>query len=140
MKLPRKSRPSANLDLPSFSDMAFLLIIFFMLTSQFVDRIGTKTTIPSSTSNPEDKPEKELPSISLTADRVLWNEQEVTLDELRRRLNEMNLPQREEDKRIIVVESAPDVKYERYYRVVTAVSHAGGVLALVEESSQGGGT
>jgi len=139
MRLARKSRPFGAIDLPAFSDLAFLLIIFFVLTTAFISRVGTETSIPSATSDPEDQPEKEYPAVSLTADAIYLNEDPITMDVLRSKLVDMALAEKEEDDRIIVLESAPDVDFDRYFKVVSAISQAGGVLALVEKPAAGGG-
>ena len=39
----------------------------------------------------------------------------------------------------MLVESAPSVLCENYYRVVAAVANAGGVLAMLEEEREGEG-
>ena len=43
------------------------------------------------------------------------------------------VPSRKENDRAVVVETAPEVTYERYYNVVTAIAAAGGVVALMTE-------
>jgi len=133
MKSVRKTRPFASIDLPSFSDLAFLLIIFFVLTTSFVTRIGTRTSIPSSTSDPKQQSQKDLPSISVSADGIYLSEEELTIEELRTKLVEMKLADKPEGERIIIVDSTPDVTFDRYFKIVTAISQAGGVLALVDK-------
>lgn len=132
MRLPKKDRPFGDVDLSAFSDIAFLLIIFFVLTTTFVQYQGIGTEIPDSTSDPEQKQEWELPTVSLTADQLFLNERETGIRELRRELLGMKLSERVEEERAIIVESAPDVRFERYFQVVSAISRAGGILALVE--------
>ena len=58
---------------------------------------------------------------------------EVTMNELRAELWRRNFPAQKPDKRAVVVETAPEVKYERYYQVATAIAAAGGVVAVMEE-------
>jgi len=132
MRLARKSRPFPDVDVTSFGDLAFLLIIFFILTTTFVKPMGSRLTIPSGTSDPNRKSDKDFPTINISADRILFNKDEVSFDELRRKLAGMKLPERREEERIIIVEAAPDVPFDRYFKVVTAVSRSGGILAIVE--------
>ena len=136
MKLARKQKPSGEIDITAFADVAFLLIIFFILTTTLQKPFGSPITIPSGTSDPEKKPEQEPPSISLSRDRILFREKETTLPELREELFSMRLADRPEDKRFIVLESAADVPFERYFKVVTAISRAGGILALLEQGQE----
>ena len=136
MKLSRQRRPFRDVDVTSFSDLAFLLIIFFVLTTSFVTRMGIPASIPSSTSDPKQKREQETPTVNLSSDQLLFNQKEVSIEEFRHRLGAMKLPDRKPEERIIILDSAPDVTFERYYRVITAISKAGGVLALVERPEE----
>ena len=74
----------------------------------------------------------------VTADRLMLsegegNEREVTMNELRADLWRRNFPSRKENERAVVVETSPEVTYDRYYNVVTAIAAAGGVVALMTE-------
>jgi biopolymer transport protein ExbD len=137
MKLARKPRKIGDIDVTSFSDLAFLLIIFFVLTTTFSRPMGVGITIPSRTSDPEKKSSEEVPTINVSKDVVLLNKDEVTMVELRRKLVDLKLPERVEAQRIVILESAADVPYQRYFEIVTAVAHAGGILALVETVEEG---
>lgn len=137
MKLARKPRKIGDIDVTSFSDLAFLLIIFFVLTTTFSRPMGAGIAIPSRTSDPEKKSSDEQPTINVSKDVLLLNKDEVTMGELRRKLKELKLPDRAEAQRIVILESAADVPYQRYFEVVTAVAGAGGVLALVEMVEEG---
>lgn len=132
MKLARKDRPSGDVDLTSFADLAFLLIVFFVMTTTFVRPQGAALSMPSKTSAPGDAPQHEIPTIHLQADRVIFENRPTTLEALRGRLFAMKLAKQPDDRRVVILETAPDVPFEHYFRVVTAVSQAGGVLALTE--------
>ncbi len=140
MKLARKEKAGGDVDLTSFSDLAFLLIVFFVLTTTFVRPQGTSLTIPSKTTDPEDMPQQEIPTIHLTVDRVIFENRPTTLEGLRQRLFDMKLSERDEADRIIILEPTRDVTFERYFRVVTAISQAGGILAVVEPQEEGKGS
>ena len=132
MKLKRKDKPSGDVDLTAFSDLAFLLIVFFVLTTTFLRPEGASLSIPSQTSDPSEKPTHEIPRIYLSSDRVMFDNKPTTVEGLRQNLFKMNFPSRVEDQRVVILESTSDVPFERYYRIVTAISKAGGVLAIVE--------
>jgi biopolymer transport protein ExbD len=71
--------------------------------------------------------------VNIGRDRLVFNKTEVTLDRLRRELDDLKLPGKKDDERFVVVDTARDVPFQRYYEVVTAIARAGGVLALVEQ-------
>ena len=132
MKIVRKLRPVGDIDVTSFSDIAFLLIIFFVLTTTFTRTMGLVVTIPASTQDPAKKAEAEYPTVVLAPDSIKLHDKDITMEAFREVLTEMKLPEKNEDGRFIVLESAPDVSYERYFQVVTAISKAGGILAIAE--------
>jgi len=141
MKLARKAKAAGDVDLTSFSDLAFLLIVFFILTTTFVRPQGASLSIPAKTEDPDDAPQEEIPTIYLYTDRVIFENRPSTLDRVRSRLFEMRLHERPEEDRVIILEPAPDVIFEDYYRIVTAIAEAGGILAIVEQAEgEGGGS
>jgi biopolymer transport protein ExbD len=94
--------------------------------------------MPSSAKPPEQQQQSNTPTVRLTADRILMsegdkNEKEVTMNELRADLWKRNFPKLSEKNRAVVVETAPEVTYERYYQVATAIAAAGGVVAIMSE-------
>ncbi len=137
MKLARKDKPSGDVDLTAFSDLAFLLIVFFVLTTTFIRPQGVSLAIPSKTTDPENVPQQEIPTVHLTEERVVFENRPTTIEGLRQRLFDMKLPDREEKDRMIILEPSPGVSFERYFIVVTAISRAGGILAIVEYDEGG---
>ena len=136
-RLRKRQTGDISPDLTSFSDIANLLIIFFILTTSLVRPFGRQMDMPSSTKPPEQQ-KSDTPSIRITADRVVFSEgekkeRELTMNELRTELWGRNFPQQPEEKRAVVVETAEDVTYERYYQVAAAIAAAGGVVAVMTE-------
>jgi biopolymer transport protein ExbD len=124
----------------SFSDIAFLLIIFFILTTTFVRNYGQDLDLPSGTRDTREERDG-VTTITISPDELYYNDEEepVTLKDLRQRLQAQQFAARPADERIVLVESAPSVLCEKYYRVVAAVANAGGVLAMLEEEREGEG-
>jgi biopolymer transport protein ExbD len=135
-----KNRLSADIETGSMSDISFLLIIFFILTTTLSKPTGRPVDIPSA-SPPEQVTKKETdktPSIQIFADRVMLGMgeadkgREVTIPELKGELFKLQLPAKPEKERMVIVEVADDVVWDRYFKVVTSVAETGGVVALVE--------
>ena len=143
MRLGRPDKPRGDVDVTSFSDLAFLLIVFFVLTTTFLRPEGVSVSIPSQTHDQDRKPEQDPPTINLSADTLLLDGKSITLEALRERLFDMKLDKVEDDRKTIILDSAEDVSFQRYFGVVTAVSRAGGILAIMETESgagKGGGS
>jgi biopolymer transport protein ExbD len=61
------------------------------------------------------------------------------MDELRLKLEQENFAAKETSRdRMVIVESGDDVDWNRYFKVMTAVSNAGGIVAIVEAEEENG--
>ena len=136
MAIQRKPREDAEINVSSFADIAFLLIIFFILATTLVQNSGAKLDIPAGEQDATEQ-EEQWPTVSLTPDTIGWGQEgrPVSFEELRDLLADLDLPRLESDQRIVVLNTAPDVSYQRYFEVVLAINDAGGVLGLVDENS-----
>ena len=135
MNLKRKEQINTEIDVGSFSDIAFLLIIFFILTTTFVKIAGNKIQIPSGSDEQSEVEQKQL-SVTLTAESILYGEnaKNVSIDELRAALAKETFETKEEDDRMVVLETDGAVLYERYFQVVMAINDSGGVLTLIDHA------
>tara|TARA_B000000437_G_C11669443_1_gene314978 strand:+ start:663 stop:1055 length:393 start_codon:yes stop_codon:yes gene_type:complete len=76
MALRSRNKVSANFNMSSMTDIVFLLLIFFMLTSTLVSPNALKLLLPSSKAKTL---EKQTISISITKDIKFYiNDQEVS--------------------------------------------------------------
>lgn len=139
MRVRRKQYKEAEVIIYSIIDIAFLLLIFFILTTTLAKTAGSKLTIPSGVSDPSRQEEKQI-QVNLKASDIYYGERgdHVSLEEFRARLQGENLLARDPSKRIVVLDSTPDVPYDAYFQVVTAIAKAGGVVALVDRSEEVG--
>lgn len=129
----RKRRPGAGkVSVDSFADLAFLLIIFFLVAATLIKTRGFMAELPSG-DPAEDDPGERQPTVALLDDGLQWNGTDTDLAEVRGRLAEMDLPNQAEARRIIILESAPGVEYERYFQVWSAIAVAGGIVALKDD-------
>ncbi|MEZ4825392.1 MAG: biopolymer transporter ExbD [Bacteroidia bacterium] len=73
MSIRSRNKVSAEFSSASISDIVFLLLIYFMLTSAFVEQVGIKVDLPTSSS---DKPTEGKNFITVTDDGVFaWNQE-----------------------------------------------------------------
>lgn len=134
MKLRRTNRETPDLDIGAFADIAFLLIIFFILTTTFVTTHGRKTDVPSGKTSTE-KEQQEL-TVNLTKHQIQWGEknEQITFEQFRERLAEQEFEDKPKEKRMVILDAKSDVPYQKYYKVMVAISNAGGVVALIDHS------
>ncbi|TVR12222.1 MAG: biopolymer transporter ExbD [Planctomycetota bacterium] len=118
----------------SFSDLAFLLIIFFIVATTLMQSEGFEAQLPSATESAAENTQRNVPTIILESNRILYDTEEVDLNELRRRLSELNLADQEERLLIVRLQAMPSVPMSLYYSAWAAIANTGGIVVIVKES------
>ena len=116
----------------SFSDIAFLLIIYFLVATTLVRVQAITADLPSGEKAEQAQSEK-TPIVNLRGGQLFFNDTPVGLAALEERLAALDLVNREPEKRVIMLETAQGTPYDIYFRALAAISGSGGVVALVEE-------
>ena len=128
MGLRSRNKVSANFNMSSMTDIVFLLLIFFMLTSTLVSPNALKLLLPSSKAKTL---EKQTISISITKDIAFYiNENEVSENTIEQELK--LLLNREQEPAIILhadktvaiehVVKIMDIAYRNKYKIVLATT------------------
>ena len=126
MALRSRNKVSANFNMSSMTDIVFLLLIFFMLTSTLVSPNALKLLLPSSKAKTL---EKQTISISITKDIDFYiNEQKVTAASIEQKLKLLINNEVEPaiilhtDKTVAIehVVKVMDIAYRNKYKVVLA--------------------
>ena len=132
-RIPPSRMRDRSVEVPtdSFGDIAFLLIIFFLLATSLMQTRGVLANMPAGEKS--DQAADKTPSIVVKEGSIALNDKAVTLAELKRELRRMKLPAREEARRVVVLEAAGRVPYQQYFEVMTAIAGEGGVIAMATE-------
>lgn len=81
MKFKARIKKRSGFDITPMIDIVFLLIIFFMVSSELVKTRGMSVKLPESTSSDADT--KNLIIIAITAEgKIFLNEEEVSIQKL----------------------------------------------------------
>ncbi len=131
MARERRKREPPEIPVSSFSDIAFLLIIFFILATTIERIVGFVGELPSGQRS--ETPMEKAPSVQLHGERLMMDEKDVDLLTLRKRLFDLKLRERQEEQKVVMMETTGKVNYQRYYEVMAAISAAGGVVAIVKD-------
>lgn len=121
MKFPVQKRTKPNVLLTPLIDIVFLLLVFFLLASNFVDQQGTSIAIPEI----ESEGDELLPDISVSINEdgnlffknVMVNET-ILLKVLKSELVKTN-------KQLISIRADRQVKYDYVVRVIDIAKEAG---------------
>ena len=126
MALRSRNKVSANFNMSSMTDIVFLLLIFFMLTSTLVSPNALKLLLPSSKAKTL---EKQTISISITKDVEFYiNESPVTQNTIEQELKLLINNEQEPaiilhtDKAVAIehVVKVMDIAYRNKYKIVLA--------------------
>ena len=121
----------AEIPTSSFADIAFLLIIFFFLVTTLAVTEGFVANVPRGEKT--DQTEIKTTTVVLNDGEISLNDKAVSLDRLRERLVEMDLPSRRGNDRIVMLEQAGRDTWQGFYEVWAALSDAGGEVVIVLE-------
>jgi len=137
-KLKRKNKLLIQPPAVATGDIAFNLIVFFLVCASIQPDRGHKQTIPRSESQQEKKEtEPENIEVQMTRTTVLVNGSAVALPDLARVLRSKFGGKTSPEDRIVVVKSQKDTPYRHWIDVTTRIEDAGGVITLqLEEERQ----
>ncbi|PQJ27753.1 ExbD/TolR family protein [Rubritalea profundi] len=127
-----KKHRSGEIPTGSFSDIAFLLIIYFLVATTLVKVKTIAADLPSGEKSSQTQSDK-TPIVNLRGSEIFFNDKKVSVDLLNERLAELNLGEKIPSKRVIMLESTKGTPYENYFQVLAGISANQGVVAIVED-------
>ena len=132
MRLPRKRRsPIVETQMISLADIAFLIIFFFMVTSSFMrDHIGVVLPVLARS----DKTSSEIMVLVDKEGKIYLNGKTVGgTDALEREIKGLLAGKMGSKDNDVQLKCDRTLKYAVYRPVFEAISHAGGVIAIMHE-------
>lgn len=121
MKFNTSNEPLAVFSYSSLTDIVMLLLIFFLLTSQFVIQTGVKVKLPGSKTNEQTAPSQLI--VTLTSGGGIYaGKDEVTVDELPARLALMKGEGKEEN---LIIRADKTVPVDLVIKVIDAAKATG---------------
>jgi len=127
-----KKHRAGEIPTGSFSDIAFLLIIYFLVATTLLKVKTITADLPSGEKAAQAQSEK-TPIVNLRGAEIYFNDKRLEIAELEARLAALELPSKDPSQRIVMLESAGGTPYANYFKALAAISANGGVVALVEE-------
>lgn len=121
MKFKTSSEPLSVFAYSSLTDIVMLLLIFFLLTSQFVIQTGVKVKLPGSKTNEQSIPSRLIVTLTSGGGIFVGNE-EINMSELPRKLESIKLANLEDN---LIIRSDKNVSIEFVIKVIDAAKTAG---------------
>ncbi|MFP4259872.1 MAG: ExbD/TolR family protein [Opitutales bacterium] len=131
----KKQNPERNrIPTESFADVAFLLIVFFIIVTTLQQTDGFLTDIPGGEASDEASEDELTPTVRINSDGTInFNDETVDLPTLRQQLLDLDLPSKSGDERVVMLESDGTSTYQIYFNVMATITQTGGAIAIVEE-------
>ncbi|MDX2246848.1 MAG: biopolymer transporter ExbD [Bacteroidia bacterium] len=131
MSIRSRNKISAEFSAASISDIVFLLLIYFMLTSAFVEQVGLKVDLPTSSA---DKPTEGKNFVSVTDDGIFaWNQDKVEKKEDLIPLIEEVLQDANKDNDVITLRVDKKALFEEAAFIMAIVAENDGKIVILTE-------
>ena len=130
-------RPKYLVDPPSSSmnDIAFILIVFFLVCASVEPEDGRSQTIPSSEKNEEQNNAQSI-EVGITSSTVTINGTPYQKEQFQEKISQLLIQKETESERIVVVKSQADVSYKDWIAMTEIVEKSGGIVTLLLEEEQ----
>lgn len=131
MGFSRRKREEPRIELTSMIDVVFLLLIFFMISTTFVETPGINIQLPEAAATPVDPKAKELKIYLSREGNIYLQEEQVTLAWLQGHLTELG--KRTEGMTFLLLADR-ETRHGRVVELMDAAKEAGfGKLAIATE-------
>ena len=134
MKFEVSNKPSSVFSYSSLTDIVLLLVIFFLLTSQFVILTGVKVKLPGSQTQEQSEPTKLI--VTITSEGMIYAGQEQTgMDQLAEKLNSIKSTTSETN---LIIRADKTVQIDLVIKVIDAAKSVGiGKFTIETEKEEG---
>jgi biopolymer transport protein ExbD len=134
MKFEVSNKPSSVFSYSSLTDIVLLLVIFFLLTSQFVILTGVKVKLPGSQTQEQSEPTKLI--VTITSEGMIYAGQLQTgLDQLAEKLNAIKSTTSETN---LIIRADKTVQIDLVIKVIDAAKSVGiGKFTIETEKEEG---
>lgn len=118
------------------SDIAFILIIFFLVCAAVQPETGIAQILPKTEEKTEKQEQSKNIEVSITPNSIILNGSPLKLNEFPLKLNAALSKKTRNEDRIVTVKSAPNTPYPLWIKISQVIEKAGGILTLELESDR----
>ncbi len=122
MKSPRRRTYLTSIESTALTDIVFLLLIFFMLTSSFVNQVGVKVDLPDMEKPPVEKIEYPI-TVAINDNMQVFLDDNLILEE--DLINKLTLKLEKSGDKMVVFRPDKNIKVEKLIAVMDLASLAG---------------
>ena len=118
------------------SDIAFILIVFFLVCASVEPDKGRAQTLPRSEPEPQKNKQSQNIEVELTRDAVIMNGNPLPKETFTKTIILKLADKTREEDKIVAVKSRKEVPYSHWMDVTDIIEDAGGVITLQLEEEQ----
>ena len=134
MKLRRQNQLLAEPPSSATGDIAFNLIVFFLVCASVQPDSGRSQSLPNSESTKQQETKNKNIEVQLTRTAVLLNGDQVNIEDFSKKIRSLLSRKVKAEDRIVVVKSKPETPCHHWIAITTAIEDAGGTVTLqIEE-------
>jgi biopolymer transport protein ExbD len=123
MKIKRSFKSTNEINMASTSDIAFLLIIFFIVTSSFIFKDGLPLVLPSKNKQAKEVKKEEITTVEVRPnDLITVDNIRTTPAELEKKLTDLI---RKDDESVVLLKIEKSVMYQKAIDMIDIVKYAG---------------
>ena len=135
MNIRQRHRASTEFSLASISDIVFLLLIFFMITSSFVQP-GVKVDLPQGSS---ERPSQGMNTVTVNEDgKFFWNSKEMQKEQLAEAIKnaiETATAKNDKNSRVITLRTDKQTIMQDAAFVISEVARNGGAVVIATKKN-----
>ncbi|MDF1851064.1 MAG: biopolymer transporter ExbD [Verrucomicrobiales bacterium] len=117
-------------------DIAFILIVFFLVCASVQPDTGRPQDIPRSEETPQKEDQSQNIELSLTEKTLLLNGELLPFEKLEARLSQLLAGKESESDRVVIVKSAAETTYQRWIATTMAIESVGGIVTIQMEQEE----
>jgi biopolymer transport protein ExbD len=136
MKLRRNSNFLIEPASAATGDIAFNLIVFFLVCASTQPDSGRKQVLPRSESQAKQSEQTQNLEVSLDRNSVSVNTEKIPLTDFPSRIKRKLQGKSKPEDRIVVVKSTKDVPYHHWIAITGAIEEGGGIITLQLEEER----
>jgi len=118
------------------SDIAFILIVFFLVCASVEPDKGRAQTLPRSEPEKEKEKQSQTLEVELTRNAVIFNKDPMSPERFTETIKLKLADKTRDEDKIVAVKSLKEVPYSHWMMVTGIIENAGGVITLQLEETQ----
>ena len=136
MKRRRENKLLVEPPSSASGDIAFNLIVFFLVCASVQPDAGRRQELPRSEQTEKEQKEVENIEVQLTRQSAMINGDVVRESQFAQRLKRLLTSRARPEDRVVIVKSKPDTPYFHWIRYTELIESAGGVITIQTEEEQ----